>query len=89
MIDPRCILSSIRGAILGWLWTGIRIVGHNFTTTERWSHCVVHVIRCDWCGKYEVMWERTGESKYAPYHDEQMSAAEITFATTRQEAARG
>lgn len=87
MIDPRCILSTLTGALRGWLFGHARITGHNMHESERWTNCNVNVIRCRWCGQPEVQWTKTARSRYWPYPDERLTEEEVARREREQESA--
>lgn len=61
--DFRCAWSALRWSIK----FGHRDDGHNWHDATRMNNCVVTVMQCKWCHRYDVSWEPTSKSTPHPY----------------------
>lgn len=69
--NPLCWLEAIFRTIWSAVWVqGATVSGHQLQEESRLNNCVVTVLKCARCGKYEVGWERTARSTREPYPDE-------------------
>lgn len=69
--NPICWLEAVWRTLYTAAWMqGAVVGGHQLVEDTRLNNCIVTVLRCARCGKYEVSWEPTARSTREPYPDE-------------------
>lgn len=56
--NPMCMFRSLWWSVRSLLMTGYRASGHRWVQAEVHHNCRVEVMRCESCGKVEILWAK-------------------------------